>query len=136
MNAVAGGGTLVTFPALVAWASPHHRQRDLHRRPLAGHHDLHVGLPPRAAGARRWAIAFAIPSLLGGIVGAGLLLVTPEKRFAAIVPWLILGATTLFMAQGPLLKPDRDSGPRAPHQRRRRLPAHPRDRLPRLSSSA
>jgi uncharacterized membrane protein YfcA len=55
-------------------------------------------------GARRWATAFAVPSFAGGIVGAFLLLQTPERRFAAIVPWLILGATTLFIAQRPLMK--------------------------------
>jgi hypothetical protein len=54
-------------------------------------------------GARRWAVAFAIPSFVGGIAGALLLLYTPERRFAAIVPWLILGATALFIAQRPLM---------------------------------
>lgn len=45
---------------------------------------------------------FAIPSLLGGIAGALLLLRTPSEDFSAIVPFLVLGATVLFIAQGPL----------------------------------
>src|SRR5690606_16160151 len=55
------------------------------------------------AGARRWATAFAVPSFAGGIIGAVLLLQTPERRFAALVPWLILGATALFILQRPLM---------------------------------
>jgi uncharacterized membrane protein YfcA len=105
MNAIAGGGTLVTFPALVALGIP----------PISANATSTVALWPGSlssmwgyraelVGARRWAIAFAIPSLLGGICGALLLLRTPEKSFAALVPWLILGATTLFMLQQPLTR--------------------------------
>lgn len=104
MNAVAGGGTLITFPALVALGVP----------PITANATSTVALWPgtiasmwgyrkELVGARRWAIAFAVPSFIGGIVGALLLLKTPEQRFAAIVPWLILGATTLFIAQKPLM---------------------------------
>jgi uncharacterized membrane protein YfcA len=103
MNAIAGGGTLITFPALVALGVP----------PIVANATSTVALWPGSmssmwgyraelAGARRWAIAFAIPSLIGGIVGAVLLLRTPERSFAAIVPWLILGATTLFITQQPM----------------------------------
>lgn len=104
MNAVAGGGTLITFPALVALGVP----------PIAANATSTVALWPgtissmwgyrgELVGARRWATAFAIPSFAGGVVGAVLLLQTPERRFAAIVPWLILGATALFIAQRPLM---------------------------------
>lgn len=105
VNAVAGGGTLITFPALVALGVP----------PIVANATSTVALWPgtvssmwgyrrELVGARRWAVAFAVPSFAGGIVGAFLLLGTPEKRFAAIVPWLILGATALFMAQRPLMR--------------------------------
>jgi uncharacterized membrane protein YfcA len=105
MNAVAGGGTLITFPALIALGVP----------PITANATSTVALWPgtmasmwgyrrELRGARRWAIAFAVPSFVGGILGAMLLLYTPEKRFSAIVPWLILGATALFMLQGPLLR--------------------------------
>lgn len=112
MNAVAGGGTLITFPALVALGVP----------PITANATSTVALWPgtmtslwgyrgELRGARRWAIAFAIPSLLGGAVGALLLLRTPERLFEEIVPWLILGATGLFMAQAPLLRWLRTTAP-------------------------
>ena len=105
MNAVAGAGTLVTFPALIALGIP----------PITANATSTVALWPgtmsslwgyraELRGARRWAIAFAIPSLVGGLAGALLLLRTPERRFAEIAPWLILGATLLFMVKGPLLE--------------------------------
>ena len=105
MNAVAGGGTLITFPALIALGVP----------PIMANATSTVALWPgtvasmwgyrrELVGAKRWAIAFAVPSLVGGVAGALLLLWTPERRFAAIVPWLILGATALFMTQKPLMR--------------------------------
>src|SRR4051812_2841879 len=103
MNAVAGGGTLLTFPALIGLGIP----------PLTANATSTVALWPGSAssfwgyrrelsGARRWAIGFALPSLLGGVVGALLLLATDEKTFSDLVPWLVLGATVLFMGQTPL----------------------------------
>jgi uncharacterized protein len=103
MNAVAGGGTLLTFPALIG----------LGIAPLTANATSTVALWPGSAssfwgyrrelrGAQRWAIGFALPSLLGGAVGALLLLATDEKTFSDLVPWLVLGATVLFMGQGPL----------------------------------
>mgnify|MGYP000256065549 CR=1 FL=1 len=46
--------------------------------------------------------ALAVPSFLGGFVGATLLLRTKNETFAALVPYLILLATCLFMIQGPV----------------------------------
>src|SRR4051794_27366755 len=100
MNAIAGGGTLLTFPALVG----------LGISPIVANATSTVALWPGAvssmwgyrdelAGSSRWAAGFAIPSLIGGGIGAWLLLRTPPARFAALVPWLVLGATALFIAQ-------------------------------------
>jgi uncharacterized membrane protein YfcA len=105
LNSIAGGGTLVTFPAIVA----------LGLSPLTANATSTVGLWPAAvgsmvgyrealAGARAWVIRFTLPSLLGGGVGAVLLLRTGSERFARIVPFLVLGATLLFMLQGPILR--------------------------------
>ncbi len=105
MNAIAGGGTLLTFPALVAVGLP----------PLLANATSTVALVPGALtsmlgyrreldGARRWAIMLTVPSLLGGGLGAWLLLHTPDATFGHVVPWLVLGATTLFVAQRPLLR--------------------------------
>ena len=104
MNAIAGGGTLLTFPALVAAGLS----------PLAANATSTVALVPGAltsmwgyrgelTGARRWAVALTIPSLLGGLLGAWLLLHTPGATFNDVVPWLVLGATALFVVQRPLL---------------------------------
>jgi uncharacterized membrane protein YfcA len=103
MNAVAGGGTLLTFPALIGLGIP----------PLTANATSTVALWPGSAssfwgyrrelvGARRWAIGFALPSLFGGAVGALLLLATEEGTFSELVPWLVLGATVLFIGQTPL----------------------------------
>lgn len=105
MNSIAGGGTLVTFPALVALGVP----------PIVANATSTVALWPgtlgsmwgyrgELQGARPWALGFALPSLLGGGFGAYLLLRTPAARFAALVPWLVLGATGLFMLQRPVLR--------------------------------
>ncbi len=103
VNAIAGGGTLITFPTLVAIGIP----------PIVANATSSVALWPgtvgsmwgyrrELAGSRAWAVRFAVPSLLGGMAGALLLLRTSSDDFAAIVPFLVLGATVLFIAQGPL----------------------------------
>lgn len=105
MNSFAGGGTLLTFPALVALGIP----------PINANATSTVALWPGSLGsmwgyrgelngARPWAVGFAIPSLLGGGVGAYLLLRTPPEQFSDIVPWLVLGATVLFMVQRPVMR--------------------------------
>jgi len=105
MNSIAGGGTLLTFPALIALGVP----------PIVANATSTVALWPGALGsmwgyrselqgARPWAKGFAVPSLLGGATGAYLLLRTTEARFAALVPWLVLGATFLFMVQRPVMR--------------------------------
>ncbi|MEO8563096.1 MAG: sulfite exporter TauE/SafE family protein [bacterium] len=111
VNAIAGGGTLLTFPALVAAGLS----------PLAANATSTVALLPAAlssmvgyrgelAGARRWAALFALPSLIGGGIGALLLLHTSNATFERIVPWLVLGATALFLLQRPLLRIVRAGG--------------------------
>lgn len=104
-NAVAGGGTLLTFPSLIALGVP----------PVAANATSTVALWPgtissmlgyrrELAGASSWAKRFAIPSVLGGVAGAALLLLTSEKRFASLVPWLVLAATVLFALQKPVVR--------------------------------
>lgn len=111
INAIAGGGTLVTFPALVGLGVP----------AIVANATSTVALWPGAigsmygyrhelAGARAWAIRFAVPSLVGGLAGAILLLRTPAARFDDIVPWLVLGATLLFLVQRPVMAALRQRG--------------------------
>jgi uncharacterized membrane protein YfcA len=105
MNSVAGGGTLLTFPTLV-WIG---------RDPIIANATNTVALWPGSlagmVGFRRELRAgggallpLVVPSLLGGVTGACLLLRTPSRTFAEIVPYLILFATVLFATQEPLTR--------------------------------
>jgi uncharacterized membrane protein YfcA len=99
MNAVAGGGTLVTFPALllsglgsvVANATS---TVALLPAALSSAYGYRKNISPVA----RWLRVFAPVSLAGGLLGGYLLVATPSETFDALVPFLILFATTLFMA--------------------------------------
>ena len=100
MNSVAGGGTLVTFPALIFVGLPS----------IAANATSTVALLPGTLGSaagyrnnvrtvRHWLRLFGPVSLLGGLIGGILLVRTPTNVFDALVPFLILFATILFMAQ-------------------------------------
>lgn len=103
-NSIAGGGTLLTFPALLGLGVPAVAANATSTVALwPGSLSSMLGYRRELSGMRRWALKLAIPSLLGGVAGAMLLLVTPEERFRALVPWLVLGATMLFAAQRPLM---------------------------------
>lgn len=104
INSIAGGGTLVTFPALVGLGVPAIVANATSTVALwPGALGSMFGYRQELAGARAWAIRFAMPSVVGGLVGALLLLKTPGERFDQIVPWLVLGATLLFLVQRPLM---------------------------------
>jgi hypothetical protein len=103
MNAMAGGGTILTFPTLVFLGLP----------AITANATSCVALLPAGAASlfgyrrevveyRRWMRTLFLPSLLGGAIGSVLLLRTPEKTFAFLAPLLILFATVLFMIQGVL----------------------------------
>jgi uncharacterized protein len=100
LNSIAGGGTLLTFPALVGLGiSPIIANATSTVALWPGSLTSILGYRGELSGARRWAIGFAAPSLVGGAIGAWLLLRTPPSRFAELVPWLVLGATALFAVQ-------------------------------------
>ena len=104
INSIAGGGTLVTFPALVGLGIPAITANATSTVALwPGAIGSMFGYRNELAGARAWAVRFAVPSLLGGLLGALLLLRTSSDRFDAIVPWLVLAATMLFLIQKPLM---------------------------------
>ena len=103
VNAVAGGGTLLTFPALLYCGMSS----------ITANATSTVAIWPgsvmsswtyrrQLASYRQRVLVLALPSLLGGIGGAVLLLNTPEKLFRFIVPYLILLACGLLMAQEPI----------------------------------
>lgn len=105
INSVAGGGTLLTFPSLL-WAGLAERIANAtstvalwpgQLSSLWGYRD-EVGRSHKAIAA------LAVPSFIGGYVGAALLLKTKDETFAALVPYLILTATCLFMVQEPIAR--------------------------------
>jgi len=103
INSIAGGGTLVSFPALIWLGLPS----------VTANATSTVAIWPAAVssmfGYRRELstaaprmLVLVVPSLIGGIAGALLLRVTPAALFDALVPFLILFATLLFMVQEPI----------------------------------
>jgi uncharacterized membrane protein YfcA len=99
MNAIAGGGTLVTFPSLLFIGLPSvvaNATSTIGLLPAAL--SSAVGYRKKIPSVRRWLRVFAPVSLLGGLLGGILLVRTPTKTFDGLVPFLILFATLLFMA--------------------------------------
>ncbi len=103
INSVAGGGTLISFPTLI-W---------LGLNSVAANATSTVAIWPGTVGgmigyrrelraAEPRFLALIVPSVIGGIAGAMLLRLTPSSVFDRLVPFLILFATLLFMAQEPI----------------------------------
>lgn len=104
LNAIAGGGTFLTFPALV-WAGvpPILANATSALAVCPGYFGSIAGFRQELAAAPRTLLVREVAvSAVGGVAGALLLLVTPPPVFAGIVPWLLLLATILF-AVGPKL---------------------------------
>ncbi|MGA0541143.1 sulfite exporter TauE/SafE family protein [Neotabrizicola sp. VNH66] len=104
LNAVAGGGTFLSFPALVfVGVPPVMANATATMAALPGYigsawgfrHEIRAASPVPV----RAMVAMAI---VGGLLGALLLLVTPNEVFSVVVPWLLLAATLIFAA-GPAL---------------------------------
>ncbi|MEU0873270.1 sulfite exporter TauE/SafE family protein [Nocardia brasiliensis] len=100
INTIVGSGTLITFPALLAFGLP----------PVTANVSNTIGLVPGAvsgvhgyrrelAGQRERLVRLGTASLLGGITGAVLLLTLPANAFKAIVPVLIILALVLVVVQ-------------------------------------
>jgi uncharacterized membrane protein YfcA len=105
VNAIAGGGTLLTFPALVGLGVPALTANATSTVALwPGALSSMVGYRGELRGARAWVVRLTLPSVVGGAVGAWLLLRTPPDRFERIVPFLVLGATLLFQAQSHIMR--------------------------------
>lgn len=118
INSVAGGGTLLTFPALV-WVLGGTAEATV----LANATST-VALFPGAlasvwgyrrefTGMRRWLVLLAGPSIVGGLIGSLALVQLPEELFKRLIPYLILTATLLFLSQ-PLIA--RWTGIGRPHE--------------------
>lgn len=97
MNAMAGGGTFFSFPALLAAGVP----------PVVANASNCVALWPASLSSAwayrkevmrhpRWTLLLVIAAFIGGITGGLLLLATSNAAFARLIPWLLLIATVLF----------------------------------------
>jgi uncharacterized membrane protein YfcA len=104
VNAIAGGGTILTFAVLSAILPPGPG------RLLTANVTSKLGLWPGAAAAAwasrhewsglpRWARWLVLPSMAGAVAGVVLLQRLPATTFDAVVPWLILMAAVLFTVQ-------------------------------------
>ena len=101
INAVAGGGTLVTFPALLLFNTPPITANATSTLALlVGTSGGIYGYRQHLPAVKSWLWCFTPVSLLGGLLGSVLLTFTSNKTFARLVPFLILFATILFLAQG------------------------------------
>jgi uncharacterized protein len=116
-NGVAGGGSLISFPVLLAVGYP----------ALTANITNTIGIWPgyvasaagfrREIGDQRGRLLRLTPvALAGGVAGALLLLTTSSATFDAVVPWLVLGAAALFAAQ-PALRRALDRGAAHPRTR-------------------
>lgn len=103
MNAMAGGGTIVTFPILVFLGLPSIIANATSTVALLpGAAASMAGYGKEVASHREWLKTLLLPSVVGGGIGSLLLLRTPEKTFAGLAPLLVLFATLLFIWQGML----------------------------------
>lgn len=101
INAVAGGGTLVTFPTLLFFRTPPVIANATSTLALfLGTSGGIYGYRKHLAPVKKWLWRFVPVSLLGGFIGALLLTRTTERTFSKLVPFLILFATILFLLQG------------------------------------
>ena len=103
INALAGGGTLISFPVLVALGVP----------PIAANITNAVALCPGYFGAtlaqlrnlkgQRARLLLLVPvAVAGGLTGGIILVRTGERTFTALVPWMILAASLLLAIQEPV----------------------------------
>lgn len=116
MNAMAGGGSFISFPAMLAVGVP----------PIQANATNTVALWPGQLTSmahlrddvRRdilWPVVFTC--IAGGVTGAEVLLHTRQATFVRLIPWLILGGTLVFGISGPVSKFLRRRGAH-PHQER------------------
>jgi uncharacterized membrane protein YfcA len=103
VNSMAGGGTLLTFPALLSAGLPAVTANATSTVALVpGSFSAFWGYRGEVQGEGRLLTAMAVPSLMGGTLGALAADRVGDALFAKLAPLLVLGATVLFMAQEPL----------------------------------
>jgi uncharacterized membrane protein YfcA len=100
VNAIAGGGSLLTFPALLAIGYPAVQANVSNTVALVpGYVGGSIAYRPELKGQRKRIVLLGLVSAVGGLTGAIILLVSPGATFRAIVPWLILLSCGLLAVQ-------------------------------------
>ncbi len=103
INSVAGGGSLIAFPALMLLGLPAITANATNTAGIwSGSLGSMWGFRQEMRRLPKKIYWLLVPSLVGGVAGALLLRVTPADVFAKLVPCLILGATILFLVREPL----------------------------------
>ncbi|GAM66977.1 predicted permease [Vibrio sp. JCM 19236] len=98
LNSIAGGGTFITFPALVfAGVPPIAANATNTFSSFAGYLSGAYAFRAEMASHKKTAVLIAIASLVGGSIGAYLLLNIEEREFNNVIPWLMLFATLMFI---------------------------------------
>ncbi len=105
INSIAGGGTLVSFPALLGVGLTGQQANVTSTLALwPGSIGGFYGHREDLAGTRAFAMRLVPPSIFGALAGAILMLATPNTMFDKLIPWLILTATLLMAANEPISK--------------------------------
>ena len=106
INSVAGGGSFISFPTLLFVGIP----------PVKANATNTVALWPGQPASvwayrhefrslpRRVIVPLTVTGIIGGVLGAWVLLITPPATFMKLVPWLLLIATLIFMASGRITR--------------------------------
>jgi uncharacterized protein len=104
VNAIAGGGTLLTFPSLLTFLNPVSANATSTMALLPGSLASGLGYRKELSQCKQTLLMLLPPSLFGGTAGSLLLIRMPARVFAQLVPWLLVLASVLLLLQRPLLR--------------------------------
>jgi len=112
MNSIAGGGSFLSFPALILAGVPSIPANATNSAAmwvgtLGGARAYWDDVQPH----KRMLYVMVAISIVGAILGASLLLLTPPAAFNRLIPWLLLFATALYAASPFLVRPHGDGAP-------------------------
>ena len=110
MNSVAGGGSFLSFPALLFAGVPAISANATNNAAMwVGTIGSARGYKEEVAAHRAMLLPVIVVSVAGSLLGAVLLLVTPARTFERLIPWLLLFATVVFAASPLLTRRSREA---------------------------
>jgi uncharacterized membrane protein YfcA len=107
LNTVAGGGSFLSLPALLKAMGPGVGVSANATNTVAlwpGQLTSVIAYRDKLSAHAKRLVPLSIASLIGGVVGAYLLIITPSSRFLHLLPWLLLFAAVMFVLSEPLGK--------------------------------